>query len=166
VTQGALLLPTVGGPRYRRRMEAQLTPLENGQCEAIARLEFYYPDGADSRVYELTMRIDQTSGTILEARVPIFFAENDACAVTAGLVEQLVGLNVVEKFTWRIHRLFGNNGGCKHLLELSEEIGRAWFNRMATVAQQRMDKSYLEIVEDHCAGLRHFAAQARQGEAT
>jgi hypothetical protein len=137
-------------------METQITPLGNGYCEAVARLELHYPDGVECRVYELTLRIEEATLNIVEASAPIFFAENEACNTTVRLVEQLVGLNILEKYTWRIHRIFGSSSGCQHLLELSEEIGRTWFNRMTSRGQKRMERPPvdLRIIGEQCAGLR------------
>jgi hypothetical protein len=162
VSEAHHFLPSPG-PRYRRRLEVQIAPLENGLCEATARLEFQYPDAVVCRVYELVLRIDEATRTIVDARAPVFFAENESCATTLPLVQQLVGLNVLEKYLWRIHRLFGASSGCQHLLELSEEIGRAWFNRMTSRFKQGMESFDPSIVAEHCAGLRSAALKLMGG---
>jgi hypothetical protein len=137
-------------------METQITPLGDGYCDAVARLELHYPDGVEYRVYELALRIEEATLKIVQARTPIFFSENEACAATVPLVEQLVGLSVLDRYTWRIHRIFGSSSGCQHLLELSEEIGRTWFNRMTARGQKRMERPPvdLKILSEQCAGLR------------
>lgn len=160
MTASHLIEPNPAGSGYLRRMETRLTPLDGQICEAAARLEFHFPDGVECRIYELVMRIDEATRTIVDARVPVFFAENELCGTTVQLVTQLVGLNVLEKFTWRIHRIFGTSCGCQHLLELSEEIGRAWFNRMAASARiaarsnRGLDGFDLSLLGEHCAGLK------------
>jgi hypothetical protein len=153
VTQAHLIRPSPG-PRYRRLLETQLTLLESGLCEATARLELHYPDGVVCRVYELVLRIDERTGTIVEAVAPIFFAENESCAASVRLVERLVGLDILEKYPWRVHRIFGTSSGCQHLLELSEELGRAWFNRMVSRLEQGMVSFDPALLAEHCAGLR------------
>lgn len=156
MTEAHSIPPGPGGPHYRRRLETQLTPLGGGLCEARARLEFHYPDGVLCRVYELTMRIDEATRIIVDARVPLFFAENDSCTAPLRRVQDLVGLHVLEKYMWRVHRIFGASSGCQHLLELSEEIGRAWFNRMTARVKLRMDvpdSADYSRLSEHCAGL-------------
>ena len=144
---------------YSRNMMVDIEVLKSDQASAVARLELKSSLESKQYAYQIRVLIDQTSRQIVDAGLDCLTAEAPACEQAGNLMMKMIGLHLDEKYLWRISNIFGRKEGCRHLYELSLEIGRAYANmklgEYMKTANTTAQSAVTDLIDmkNHCAGL-------------